>query len=118
MDSGCSRHMTGQRRWLSSLTSTSGKDYITFGDKGHGKVLGVGSISVSDKFSLKEVAFVQNLGFNCFLFRNFLMIGVKCALRRVALVFWTLWESWSVRSCRLAVSFRLISLIPLALRAV
>jgi len=34
MDSGCSRHRTGQRRWFSSLTPTSGKDYITFGDKG------------------------------------------------------------------------------------
>ena len=64
MDSGCSRHMTGQRRWFSSLTPTSGKDYITFGDKGQGKVVGVGSVSVSEKFSLKEVAFVRNLGFN------------------------------------------------------
>ena len=64
MDSGCSRHMTRQRRWFSSLTPTSGKDYITFRDKGQGKVLGVGSVSVSNKFSLKEVAFVQNLGFN------------------------------------------------------
>ena len=34
----------------------SRKDYITFGDKGQGKVLGVGSVSVSDKFSLKEVS--------------------------------------------------------------
>ena len=64
MDSGCSRHMTGQRRWFSSLTPTSGKDYITFWDKGQGKVVGVGSVSVSEKFSLKEVAFVRNLGFN------------------------------------------------------
>ena len=64
MDSGCSRHMTGQRRWFSSLTPTSGKDYITFGDKGQGKVQGVGSVSVSEKFSLREVALVQGLGFN------------------------------------------------------
>ena len=48
----------------SSLTPMSGKDYITFGDKGQGKVLGVGSVSISDKFCLKEVVFVQNLGFN------------------------------------------------------
>ena len=55
MDSGCSRHMTGQRRWFSSLTPTNGKDYITFGDKGQGKIVGVGSVSVSEKFSLREV---------------------------------------------------------------
>ncbi|WVZ49104.1 hypothetical protein U9M48_000485, partial [Paspalum notatum var. saurae] len=64
MDSGCSRHMTGQRKWFSSLTPMSGKDYITFGDKGQGKVVGVGSVSVSKKFSLRAVALVSSLGFN------------------------------------------------------
>ena len=42
----------------------STKEYITFGDNGQGKVLGVGSISLSPLLSLREVAFVQNLGFN------------------------------------------------------
>jgi hypothetical protein len=42
----------------------SSKEYITFGDKGQGKVLGVGYVSVSDKFSLREVALVSKLGFN------------------------------------------------------
>ncbi|WVZ84327.1 hypothetical protein U9M48_031370, partial [Paspalum notatum var. saurae] len=64
MDSGCSRHMTGHRKWFSSLNPVSTKEYITFGDNGHGKVLGVGSVSLSAKLSLREVAFVQNLGFN------------------------------------------------------
>ncbi|XP_004966968.2 uncharacterized protein LOC101762853 [Setaria italica] len=32
MDSGCSRHMTGDDKWFSSLTPASGKEYITFGD--------------------------------------------------------------------------------------
>ena len=64
MDSGCSMHMTGYRRWFSSLNPMSSKEYITFGDNGQGKVLGVGSVSVSDKFSLREVALVLKLGFN------------------------------------------------------
>ena len=64
MDLGYSRHMTGQHRWFSSLTPTSGKDYITFGDKGRGKVQGVGSVVVSEKFYLREVAFVSSFGFN------------------------------------------------------
>ncbi|WVZ53355.1 hypothetical protein U9M48_004314 [Paspalum notatum var. saurae] len=64
MDSGCSRHMTGQRKWFSSLNPMSTKEYITFRDNGQGKVLGVGSVSLSAKLSLREVAFVQNLGFN------------------------------------------------------
>jgi hypothetical protein len=34
IDSGCSRHMIGDRRWFSSLTSVMTKEYITFGDNG------------------------------------------------------------------------------------
>ncbi|WVZ96989.1 hypothetical protein U9M48_042560 [Paspalum notatum var. saurae] len=64
MDSGCSRHMTGHRKWFSSLNLISTKEYITFGDNGQGKVMGVGSVSLSAKLSLREVAFVRNLGFN------------------------------------------------------
>ncbi|WVZ93842.1 LOW QUALITY PROTEIN: hypothetical protein U9M48_039796 [Paspalum notatum var. saurae] len=42
----------------------STKEYITFGDNGQGKVMGVGSVSLSAKLSLRDVAFVPNLGFN------------------------------------------------------
>ncbi|WVZ58647.1 LOW QUALITY PROTEIN: hypothetical protein U9M48_008892 [Paspalum notatum var. saurae] len=63
MDSGFSRHMTGHRKWFSSLNPVSTKEYITFRDNGQGKVLGVGSVSLSAKLFLREVAFVRNLGF-------------------------------------------------------
>ncbi|XP_022684314.1 uncharacterized protein LOC111257976 [Setaria italica] len=46
MDSGCSRHMTGDDKWFSSLTPASGKEYITFGDNSKGKVLAHGCIKV------------------------------------------------------------------------
>ena len=87
MDSGCSRHMTGQRRWFSSLTPTDGKDYITFGDKGRGKVVGVGSVVVSERFSLREVTFVSKLGFNLLSVRQLLDEGMEVRLRRVVLMF-------------------------------
>ena len=64
MDSGCSRHMTGNDKWFSSLTPTRHKEYIIFGDNGKGKVRGVGVVRVSDRFTLREVALVSNLGFN------------------------------------------------------
>jgi hypothetical protein len=38
MDSGCSRHMTGDRGWFSSLVPVVTTRYITFGDNGHGRV--------------------------------------------------------------------------------
>jgi hypothetical protein len=34
IDSSCSRHMTGDRGWFSSLTPVMSKTYITFGDNG------------------------------------------------------------------------------------
>ncbi|WVZ57923.1 hypothetical protein U9M48_008254 [Paspalum notatum var. saurae] len=83
MDSGCSRHMTGHRKWFSSLNPVSTKEYITFGDNGQGKVMGVGSISLSAKLSLREVAFVRNLGFNLVSFRNFSMKDLRFVLRKV-----------------------------------
>ena len=35
-----------------------------FGDNGRGKVHGLGAVRVSDRFTLREVALVSNLGFN------------------------------------------------------
>ncbi|WVZ79849.1 LOW QUALITY PROTEIN: hypothetical protein U9M48_027378 [Paspalum notatum var. saurae] len=81
MDSGCSRHMTGHRKWFSSLNPVSTKEYITFGDNGQGKVLGVGSVSLSAKVSLREVAFVRNLGFNLVSVSQLLDEGFEGACR-------------------------------------
>jgi hypothetical protein len=39
IDSVCSRHTTGDRRWFSSLTPVMTKEYISFGDNGKGRVL-------------------------------------------------------------------------------
>ena len=35
-----------------------------FGDNGRGKVRGIGAVRVFDRFTLREVALVSNLGFN------------------------------------------------------
>jgi hypothetical protein len=39
IDSGCSRHMTGDKGWFSSLIPVMTRRYITFGDNGRGRVL-------------------------------------------------------------------------------
>jgi hypothetical protein len=64
IDSGCSRHMTGDRGWFSSLVPVVTKRYITFGDNGRRRVLSEGEIKVSDKITLRHVALVQSLGYN------------------------------------------------------
>jgi hypothetical protein len=64
MNSGCSRHMIGNKKWFSSLTPLSHKEYVTFGDVKKGKVLGIGIIKVKDYFTLNNVALVDKLRYN------------------------------------------------------
>jgi hypothetical protein len=66
MDSGCSRHMTGNKKWFSSLTLLSHKEYVTFGDDKKGKMLGTGVIKVNDCFTLNDVTLVDSLRYNMF----------------------------------------------------
>jgi hypothetical protein len=64
MDSDCSQHMTENKKWFSSLTPLSHKDYVTFGDDKKGKVLGTGVIKVNDCFTLNDVTLVDRLRYN------------------------------------------------------
>jgi hypothetical protein len=61
---GCSRHMTRNKKWFSSLTPLSHKEYMTFGDDKKGKVLSTGIIKVNDYFTLNDVALVDQLRYN------------------------------------------------------
>jgi hypothetical protein len=64
MDSDCSRHMTKNKKWFSSLTPLSHKAYAPFGDDKKGKVLGTGIIKVNDHFTLNDVTLVDKLRYN------------------------------------------------------
>jgi hypothetical protein len=64
MDLSCSRHMTGNKRWFSSLTPLSHKEYVTFRDDKKGKVLGTVVIKVNDHFTLNDVTLVDKLKYN------------------------------------------------------
>jgi hypothetical protein len=66
IDFSCSRLMTGDKEWFSSLVPMVTKRYITLGDNGRGRghVLSEGEIKVSDKITLKRVALVQSLEYN------------------------------------------------------
>jgi hypothetical protein len=66
MDSDCSRHMTGDKKWFSSLTPLLHKEYVTFGDDKKGKVLGTNVIKVNDHFTLNDVTLVDRLRYNLF----------------------------------------------------
>jgi hypothetical protein len=56
--------MTGNKKWFSSLTHLSHKEYVTFGDDKKGKVLDTGIIKVNDCFTLNAVTLVDRLRYN------------------------------------------------------
>jgi hypothetical protein len=56
--------MTGDKKWFSSLTPMSHKEYVTFVDDKKGKVLSTGVIKVNDHFTLNDVALVNKLKYN------------------------------------------------------
>jgi hypothetical protein len=66
IDFGCSRHVTGNKKWFSSLTPLSHKEYLTFGDDKKGKVLGTGIIKVNYYFTLNDVVLIDKLRYNMY----------------------------------------------------
>jgi hypothetical protein len=56
--------MTSDKKWFSSLTLFSHKEYVTFGDDKIGKVLDTDVIKVNNHFTLKVIVLVDKLGYN------------------------------------------------------
>jgi hypothetical protein len=56
--------MIGDKKWFSSLTPLSHKEYVTFGDDKKGKVLGTDVIKVNYHITLNDVALVDKLKYN------------------------------------------------------
>ncbi|BAH91807.1 Os02g0616666 [Oryza sativa Japonica Group] len=64
VDSGCSRHMTGDKNWFSSLKKASKTESIVFADASTSAVVAIGLVKVNEKFELKNVALVKDLKYN------------------------------------------------------
>ena len=63
IDSGCSKHMTGNTKDFLHLELKDGGD-VTFGDNSKGKIRGKGVIGKDDSFSIQNVLFVDDLKHN------------------------------------------------------
>jgi hypothetical protein len=119
IDSGCSRHMSGDRGWFSSLVPVVTRRYITFGDNGRGRVLSKGEIKVSDKITLSGVLlFFNRWGTICFLCPSCWMRVLRCCFGLVVLGFWTLEGTLSIWSFPRVKCFELIFLSLLVLSVV
>jgi hypothetical protein len=98
IDSGCSRQMSRDMGWFSSLTQVVYRTYITFGDNGRGCVLAEGEVRVTDKVVLKRVALVKSLGLSLLSVPSFLRKASRCCLSRVVLGYLMLEVTLSVWS--------------------
>ena len=72
-DSGCSRHMTGDKEQFNKLNAKDGGQ-VTFEDNAKGKIIGIKEIGNSQSLSIPHVLFVDGLK------HNFLSISQLCDL--------------------------------------
>ena len=63
MDSGCSRHMTGDESKFVFLTKRNG-GYVTFGDNAKGRIIGQGNIGNDTSSLIESVLLVDGLKHN------------------------------------------------------
>jgi hypothetical protein len=85
MDSSCLRYMTKNKKWFSSLTPLSHKEYVTFGDDKKGKVLSTSIIKVNDYFTLNDVALVDKLRYNLFSISQLVDVDLDVLFRKSGL---------------------------------
>ncbi|KAI3790995.1 hypothetical protein L2E82_04493 [Cichorium intybus] len=63
IDSGCSKHMTGNRNYLRDFRPTQTNQDVTFGNNMTAKIKGYGNIT-NGNFTIKKVAYVDDLKHN------------------------------------------------------
>ena len=63
LDSGCSRHMTGDKTQFLSLVAHNG-GCVTFGDNKKGEIIGIGNVGKSLTHSIENVMLVNGLKHN------------------------------------------------------
>ncbi len=63
MDSGCSKHMTGDASKFLMIKPSKGGS-VTFGDNSKGKILGIGSVGKDSSTSIEDILLVQSLKHN------------------------------------------------------
>ena len=63
LDSGCSRHMTGDKLKFTKL-KLKNLGSVAFGNDGKLKVIGRGNIELSSDFIIRKVLLVENFNFN------------------------------------------------------
>jgi transposase InsO family protein len=78
-DSGCTNHMTGEKRMFSSYKKNEDPQRaITFGDGNQGLVKGLGKIAISPDHSISNVFLVDFLDYNLLSVSQLCKMGYNC----------------------------------------
>jgi hypothetical protein len=79
IDSGCTNHMTGEKRMFSSYEKNEDlQRVITFGDGNQGLVKGLGKIAISHDHSISNVFLVDSLDYNLLSVSQLCKMGYNC----------------------------------------
>ncbi|XP_057975241.1 uncharacterized protein LOC131162650, partial [Malania oleifera] len=76
LDSGCSRHMTGDKGKFTSIVPKDG-GYVTFGDNAKGRIVGVGKVGKDSSPTIDNVLLVDGLKHNLLSISQLCDIGYK-----------------------------------------
>jgi len=63
LDSGCSRHMTGDKKKFKNFKRKE-QGFVTYGDNNKGKRLGTGDVGGGNTLEIKDVLYVEGLKHN------------------------------------------------------
>ena len=76
LDSGCSRHMTGDESQFITLVAKNG-GMVTFGDNGKGKIIGIDNIGITPSKYIENILLVDSLKHNLVSISQFCDKGYK-----------------------------------------
>jgi hypothetical protein len=84
IDSGCTNHMTGEKRMFSSYEKNHDPQRaITFGDVNQGFVKGLSKIAISPDHSISNVFLVDSLDYNLLSVSQLCNMGYNCLFTNV-----------------------------------
>jgi hypothetical protein len=79
IDSGCTNHMTGEKRMFSYYEKNEDTQRaITFEDGNQGLIKGLGKIAISPDHSISNVFLVNSLDYNLLSVSQLCKMGYKC----------------------------------------
>jgi hypothetical protein len=84
IDSGCTNHITGEKKMFTSyVKNRDSQDTIIFGDGNQGKVKGLGKIAITTEHSISNVFLVESLGYNLLYVSQLCHMGYICLFTNI-----------------------------------